>query len=353
MTECSSGDRGGLPLADPVASRIWSPSRRRAHVRRSIEQRAGLGHRRRGDRCRRGRPGDLLGRLRVRWLPRLLPGRRHRPVPRGSRAGARDPRVEGRRTRRGGKRAGRGGGRARGRRHGDRAEHVRQPQPGLPHRRRRHHGRDAPHGDHLPRDRSVQARQPDPVRAVPRRRRLPGRDRMAPPQGQRRRGLRGGGAHGHDRLRDRVGGAQAVAPRPRVRRDPAGRRPAGAATAGDPDRARRRDRGVRDRHARHGLIARGRADRVLDARTVPLRSAVRAVDRAVAHRRRLGGRPRPSRRHRHRGARRGTRRPVPRQRHRDRTRPGPGYEQGTPRRRVAQRRRLERSAGSPGTTHSA
>ena len=151
---------------------------------------------------------------------------RHRPVPRGGRADARDPRVEGGHPRRGGQRAGRGGGRARGRRHDHRPEHVRQPQPGVPHRRRGDHGRDAPDGHHVPGDRHVQARQPDPVRAVPGRRRLPRRHRMAPPQGRRLRRLGCGGAPEHDRIPDRLGGADALAPRPRVRRDPADRRPA-------------------------------------------------------------------------------------------------------------------------------
>ena len=53
---------------------------------------------------------------------------------------------------------------------------------------------------HLPGDRNVQARQPDPVRAVPGRRRLPRRRRMAPPEGRHLRRLACGGAPGHDRI---------------------------------------------------------------------------------------------------------------------------------------------------------
>ena len=62
---------------------------------------AGVDHRR-----RRGGPGDLVRRPRVRRLPGVLPGRRHRPVPGGGRADARDPRVEGGHPRRGGQLAG-------------------------------------------------------------------------------------------------------------------------------------------------------------------------------------------------------------------------------------------------------
>ena len=67
----------------------------RMSEQRRSERRAGLDHGRRGDRRRRGGPRDLVRRARVRRLPRVLPGRRHRPVPGGGRDHARDPRVEG------------------------------------------------------------------------------------------------------------------------------------------------------------------------------------------------------------------------------------------------------------------
>ena len=181
------------------------------------------------------------------------------------------------------------------------------------------------------------ARQPDPVRPVPGRRRLPRRRRMAAAQ------------EGVPSLRAKrcvwprsdpgaIGELEALAPGRRVRRDPAPRRrlvkrswvlPVVLATG-------------------LGLFAVGMVvtgsslddarDRFLAARSVPVRLAVPAVDRQGAHRRRLVGDPRAGGRHHHGAARRRDRGAVPRQRERGRRAPGPGHEPRAPRRRSRERR---------------
>ena len=117
----------------------------------------------------------------------------------------------------------------------------------------------------------------------------------------------------------------ALAPRPRVRRDPVPRRQAGEDAAGHPDRARGRARAVRDRHARDRLLDRRCANGALDGRTVPFRLALPAVDLPRPYQCRLVGGARTSRRHRHRGARRRDRGPVQRQWHRARAAPRPRH----------------------------
>ena len=118
-----------------------------------------------------------------------------------------------------------------GRRHregrpGDRPEGLREARR-LPHRHRRDAGRDDPLRRRLHGARDVPARQPGAVRAVPGRRRLPGRHRMAALQGRHLRRLGHRGPPAHRRTHAPLGGAQALADRARVRRDPAARRPAG------------------------------------------------------------------------------------------------------------------------------
>ncbi len=143
------------------------------------------------------------------------------------------------------------------------------------------------------------------------------------------------------------------ADRARVRPDPALRRPVREEAAGHPDRAGHRARGVRDRHARHGLLARHREGRRMAPRAVRVGPAVATVDVPRARRRRLVGGARAMGRDRHRRARRGHRDPVQHQRVRDRAAPGPRHEPGAPRRRRPQRRSPARSAASPATTRSA
>ena len=152
--------------------------------------------------------------------------------------------------------------------------------------------------------RDVPARQPGAVRAVPGRRRIPRRHRMAPLQGRHLRRVGDRGPPAHDRAHAPLGGAQAHADRARVRPDPAVRRPAREEAAGHPGRARDRSRGVRDRHGRHGLVDRHREGRWMAPRAVRDGPAVATVDVPRARRRRLVGGARTSRRHRHRRARR-------------------------------------------------